>query len=154
MSASGSPNLKIFHNRWPKIRPVWETPFIYPFSATPTGLVEGARRWSMGRANPLYQPGVRIWLCLNYIKALVGYQACASSHTMNPPFAPREMWDPTVSMAMGDPESPEATHSSGTSCDLGTTEETKSEEWIDAPAQTLKTPEPCCWLWWHWSPGQ
>lgn len=59
----------------------------------------------------------------------------------NPPFAPQEMWDPTVSMAMGDPESPEATHSSGTSCDLGTTEETQSEERIDAPAQTLKTPE-------------
>lgn len=104
-------------------------------------LVEGARRCSMGRANPLYQPGVRTWLCLNHIKALVGCQARASSHTMNPPFAPLEMRDPTVSMAMGDPESPEATRSPGTSCVLGTTEETQSEERADAPAQTLKTLE-------------
>ena len=34
------------------------------------------------------------------VKALAGYQAGTSSHTMNPPFAPQEMWDPTVSMAM------------------------------------------------------
>lgn len=95
----------------------------------------------MGRANPLYQPGVRTWLCLNHVEALVEYQACASSHTMNPPFAPLEMRDPTVSMAMGDPESPEATRSPGTSCVLGTTEETQSEERTDTPAQTLKTPE-------------
>lgn len=34
------------------------------------------------------------------VKALAGYQAGASSHTMNPPFVPQEMWDPTVSMVM------------------------------------------------------
>ena len=32
------------------------------------------------------------------VKALIGYQAGASSHTVNPPFAPQEMWDPTVSV--------------------------------------------------------
>ena len=31
------------------------------------------------------------------VKALAGYQAGASSHAMNPPFAPQEMWDPTHS---------------------------------------------------------
>ena len=34
------------------------------------------------------------------VKALAGYQAGASSHTMNPPFVPQEMWDPIVSMVM------------------------------------------------------
>ena len=57
------------------------------------------------------------------------------------PFAPQEMWDPTVIMAVGDTKSPEATHSSGISCDLGTTEGPQSEERTDAPAQTLKIPE-------------
>ena len=34
------------------------------------------------------------------VKALVRYEAGVSSFTMDSPFAPREMWDPTVSMAM------------------------------------------------------
>ena len=34
------------------------------------------------------------------VMALAGYQAGTSSHIMNPPFAPQEMWEPTVSMAM------------------------------------------------------
>ena len=49
-------------------------------------------------------PGVPLTVSLtgeaSFIKALAGYQAGTSSHTMNPPFAPQEMWDPTVSMAM------------------------------------------------------
>ena len=81
-----------------------------------------------GKDQPPYEHGEEDVVVSQQVKALVRYQAGASSFTMDPPFAPREMWDPTVSMAMGDPESPEATHSSGTSCDLGTTEETKSEE--------------------------
>ena len=36
-----------------KNQPMWETLFTYSFSAMHTGLVEGARRWSLGRTNPL-----------------------------------------------------------------------------------------------------
>ena len=84
------------------------------------------------------------------VKALAGYQAGTSSHTMNPPFAPQEMWDPTVSMAMVTekvqrlhladlPPSPSENHNhalTGTSCDLGTTEEPQSEERTEAPAHS------------------
>ena len=84
------------------------------------------------------------------VKALVRYEAGASSFTMDPPFAPREMWNPTVSMAMVTqkvqrlhladcalspalPPPPHqarrtTTHSSGTSYDLRTTEEPQSKE--------------------------
>ena len=66
MPAFSSPNLKFFHNRWPKVNPLWETPFTYSFTATATGLVEGTRRWSMGRTNPpSTNMGMRILLCLN-----------------------------------------------------------------------------------------
>ena len=86
------------------------------------------------------------------VKALAGYQAGTSSHTMNPPFAPQEMWDPTVSMAMvtqkvqrlhlADHRPPPPTSKNhnheltGTSCDLGTTEEPQSEERTEAPAHS------------------
>ena len=53
-----------------------------------------------GKDQPPYEHGEEDVVVSQQVKALVRYQAGASSFTMDPPFAPREMWDPTKSKAM------------------------------------------------------
>ena len=107
-----------------------------------------------GKDQPPYEHGEEDVVVSQQVKALVRYQAGTSSFTMDPPFAPREMWDPTKSKAMvtqkvqrlrladcaplppPPPQARTATHSSGTSYDLRTTEEPQSKERTDALAHS------------------
>ena len=156
--------LNFFHNKWPKINPMWETLFTYSLSVMHTGLVEGARRWSLGRTNTLLTWGggygcVSVSQSLHWIPS-----RCIKPHH-EPSVCSTGDVGSQSECGDGDIESPEVTQVGPHQSEIQDHILLRHFLWLGdnwrasvrrankCPCtQTTKTPpSPCCWLWWHWS---